>query len=438
MTTIMSEISSEVSRRKPASLLLNIFYFMMIASWMFDFQSDGVGEGLQIQIYFMGSFIIFSGLFLFSDIFLSVGSKYKIIYFMHFAASTTIFLVVSVASGLSEDQEAYAVFRHVATILIYLLTAYATARMVLDGSLKVLRRMLGILCFGFAISTFVIVSFFGDGIDIETVRYEIQGTSSVAALGVLILMAVLNVTVVEILAGFSSAVVTYLTVTRTFLVEIVAQSLILLPMLSRQNLLSAAFRILLVVGASVVLFSFVGKQGLVRWLERLFVSDKFSGEDPTFYTRIDEWDYMWDEILSSGKNFFFGSGLAAETQWSLPTYLGGDGTVWSSIGFGHNQHLSLLFTGGIIGGIPLLAVQFFQVFHGMRFLLSNNQKIANEGKDLYFLYAWGVTIIIGYIAINFLSANFGNRGFSLWYGVGTGLYLGGYSRFVALEAERSR
>lgn len=434
----MSETSSGIIRRKSAPLLLSFFYFMMIASWMFDFQSEGVGEGLQIQIYFMGSFVFFSGLFLLSDIFLTIGRNYRIIYFPYLAIATAVFLVVSVASGLTEDQEAYAVFRHVATVLIYLLTAYATARMVLDGSLKILRRMLGILCFGFAISTLVIVSYFGDGFDIETVRYEIQGTSSVAALSILILMAVLNVTVVEILAGFSSAVVTYLTVTRTFLVEVIAQSLILLPMLSRHNLSSAIFRIFLIAGASMVLFSFVGEQGLVRWLERLFVSNKFSGEDPTFYTRIDEWEYMWGEILYSGKNFLFGSGLAAETQWSLPTYLGGDGTVWSSIGFGHNQHLSLLFTGGIIGGIPLLLVQFFQAIHGMRFLLSNNQRIALQDKELYFLYAWGLTIIIGYIAINFLSASFGNRGFSLWYGVGTGLYLGAYSKFVVLEAERAR
>lgn len=410
-----------------------ICYVLMLASWMFDFQSDGAGEGLRIQIYFLLGYAAFFVLFLLSD-----RSSGKIAGFTPLAACTFLFLGTSVISGLLNGQELYPILRHVTTILLYLTSAYATARVVMGNSAFALRQALGALCLCFAVSTFLIVTFFGDGIDLETVRYEIQGSSSVAALGLLVLALVLGVSALEIAAGLAAAMVIFFTVTRTYLVGVAGQVMVLLPMLSGRGLFPLAIRFLALCLIAGPLFAAFGEKNFERWMERLLVSNQFDGEDPTFVTRYIEWEYMWEEFLSSYDNFFFGSGLAAETIWWLPTYFGGGDAISSSVGFGHNQHLSLLFTAGVIGGMPLLSLQFFQAWQGVRFVFVEKKNMTGPLKDIFFLGAWGSVIVFGYLSSNFLSSSFGSRGFSLWYGVGTGLLLGARSLLASLCIRKSQ
>ena len=94
-----------------------------------------------------------------------------------------------------------------------------------------------------------------------------------------------------------------------------------------------------------------------------------------------------------------------------------------SVGFGHNQHLSLLFVGGLMGGAPLLVLQFVQGWWALR-LIRPLLRIGRAQPDLAFLGSWGALVVIGTLASNFFSSSFGSRGFSLWYGIGTGLLLG--------------
>lgn len=57
-------MTTRVSR---AQRLLIVPYVLMIAAWMFDFQSEGAGQGLSIQIFFLFGYALFFAVFLWLD-----------------------------------------------------------------------------------------------------------------------------------------------------------------------------------------------------------------------------------------------------------------------------------------------------------------------------------------------------------------------------------
>jgi hypothetical protein len=144
---------------------------------------------------------------------------------------------------------------------------------------------------------------------------------------------------------------------------------------------------------------------------------------------------MISEWTLSVWRFLFGSGLAARTVYDEASALtGGTGFM---IGFGHNLHLSLLFIAGAVGGFPLLFLQWHQVFLSWRFL-RRTIAFPDLRNDAVFLGAWGATILLGYFAVNFVSAPFVSRGPSFWFGIGTGLLLGAQARFDPANALRPK
>jgi len=415
-----------------AQRVLIIPYALMVAAWMFDFRGESERQGLAIQIIFLCCYVGFFAVFLW----MNRARRVRIVGFLPLTLCTLVYLAVSVTSGLLRGQDFYPVSRHVLTILVYLTATYATARMVVISSVASLRRILALLCLGFAVSTFFIVLFFQGGVDVSTIRYQIQGASSIAALGLLVLVLIFSLSRVEIVAALSAAVIIFLTITRTFLVVIAAQGVVLLPAFRR--FMRPRLAIVLATGVLIAALLLVyGGESADRWVQRLYVREKFGGIDPTLLTRYVEWEYMFGEFVSSVDKFLFGSGLAAETAYWLPRSLGGTGGISSSMGFGHSQHLSLLFTAGAIGGAPLLYVQFLQGWQGFRFL-SRATRYSQANLDLVFLGAWGATIIIGTLASNFLGSSFGSRGFSLWYGIGTGLLLGARTWLMRVGTRTAR
>lgn len=400
---------------------LMIPYAFMVIAWMFDFQSEGAGQGLAIQIFFLLGYAGFFAVFLWLD----RAPWIRIAGFAPFVFGTLLYLTVAVTSGLLRGQGLYAVSRHAFTILIYLTATYATARMILTSSVALLRRTLAALCLGFAASAFFIVLLFQGGVDVSTIRYQIQGASSTAALGLIVLALMFRLSRIEIAAALSTVIVLFLTITRSYLVVLAAQSLMLLP--AFRQLLRPRLLVILVIGvAMLALLIVLGSESADRWVQRMSAAEQFGGIDPTFLTRKVEWNYMWSEFWSSADKFLFGAGLAAETSYWIPRELGGGNALSSSTGFGHNQYLSLFFTAGAVGTVPLLLVQLLQGWQGFWFLAGKGGRRTGEAgrSDLVFLGAWGATIILGTLAANVLASTFGSRGFSLWYGIGAGLLLG--------------
>jgi hypothetical protein len=124
--------------------------------------------------------------------------------------------------------------------------------------------------------------------------------------------------------------------------------------------------------------------------------------------------------------FLLGNGLAAETEYWNPKSVGGGREY--DIGFGHNQHLSMLFVAGFMGGGPILLIQFIQFFAAIQMLY----RMAGRNQpwsDSMLLGAWGAASVIGYVVGGFLAPTFAGRGAAVWYGVGTGLMLGAQAQF---------
>ncbi|BEU98980.1 hypothetical protein [Novosphingobium olei] len=345
---------------------------------------------------------------------------------MPFLLAVTVFVAVGSVSGLLNGQQPSDLGRIALPAVLYMATAYATTRVVMTCDPAALRRLLAVAALAYVISGFVVQRLVNGPIDFETVRFQILGGATIPAIGYLECMALFGLTLTEIGAMGSAFVLLFLSITRTYLMSAAVQ---LAPLAAGANRLIGPRLIAAIVVVSIfgVGFLVYGGEGVTRWTDRLYTQRTSSGEDYTLYTRQSEWDFMIKHFEETTQTLVSGNGFAAVTTYYYPREVGGGSE--NSIGFGHSQHLSLLFIAGIAGGGTLLAVQFWQFFNAVM-LLIRLARSKFDGSDLLFLAAWGSSIIIGCIVANFFSSIFNSRGWSLWYGVGTGLFIGARARYL--------
>ena len=391
-------------------------YSAMLLAWMFDFQADASGAGLAFQAAFAVLYVIALVVFLIAD----HGPNLRIQGMRGFLASCGLFLGVGLVSGLIAGQPVYAVFRNGLAVFVYSTGTYATARMVIGANPARLRLLLALACLGYALSGLLITLLLRGGIDFSHVRFQIVGASVFAALGYLALLVVFRLSRVELVTMALNFVLVFLSVTRTFLLAAAVQ---LLPALrNARRAFGPRMLVFLVVVIAILLGAFAfGEAGLERWADRITNQSSVSGSNATWETRLSEWQFMWDAFLGSVQAMLFGNGLAAETVYWIPREIGGG--FDTSIGYGHNQYISLLFIAGLVGGLPLIVVQAVQGWRAFG-LLSATIRAGRSRSDLLFLGAWGAAIVLGSMMANVFSANFGSRGGAFWYAIGTGLLLG--------------
>jgi hypothetical protein len=404
-------------------------YILLLAAWLFDFQSSGAGEGLDVQIYYVIVYAFALAIFLIGD--RNTGQKIQGIAMMMVCGAA--FLGVGIASALVNGQEAYPILRNAASVFIYLSAAYVTARTVLGCDPAKVRLVLSLFCLFYALSAYFIYDFIVGGVNLEAVRFQIVGASAIAALGYVALAVLFRLTRIEQAAMLANGIIVLLSITRSYLLALLAQNSIFAGRIGR------VFRprlILLGVAAAIGILAFLsfGEGQLLRWENRMTGSGSNLTQYQTLYTRLSEWDFMFRAWTSSIGHFLFGTGMASRTTYFNAAEFGGGSEFM--IGFGHNLHLSMPFVAGAIGGLPLLFVQWFQAYLAWRFL---RQTIASPHlrNDAVFLGAWGATIILGFAANNMVAAAFTTRGISFWFGIGTGLLLGAQARFDPVNARRS-
>lgn len=391
-------------------------YALMLGAWMFDFRASGEGQGLAIQAVFATIYLIAFALFVTGD----SGRVIRIQGLGLFLFCSILFLVTGLASGLAAGQAIYPLFRNGFSIFVYLTGAYATARIVAAASPDFLRRLLAVACLVFGIAAFFTTLLQRGTIDLTRVRFEIVGNSVIAALAYLTLLLTFRLNRLELGTMLVNFALVFLSVTRTYLIVVLFQALPALQ--NARRLFGPRIVIYLLVAAAVIgAIVISGQFGVDRWIERLQSRGSNSGQDITYLTRVSEWQFMWNGFLSSIDSFLFGNGFAAETIYWIPKEVGGGFEM--SVGFGHNQYLSMLFTAGFIGAIPLIVVQLQQAWRAYRFLLAAIRSGRSE-SDLLFLGAWGAMIVLGVLSANYLLSTFGSRGASLWFGIGTGMLLG--------------
>ena len=404
--------------RQKRDSLLNAYAIMLFA-WMGDFRAESAGAGIAIQGVFLGLYVL--GLLWFVVVY--QGTKWKVPGLATLIYCASLYMVVGVYSSIVNGLDAYQTFRNTLGVAVYLIAAVTTAQMVLCTDLVRLRLLLARMALGYAVMTILIVQFYGGGIDINTIRFQIIGASIIAMMAYGPMAVVYDIYTLEKINLIFSYLVIFISTTRTYLVIAAFQIISIYPAFRR--LLSVRY-ILIGIGVLALAASFVavGSSGIDRWGQRLFQQRDSNGQDYTAYTRISENQFMIDHFLDNVQSFTFGNGISAETDWWDPIELGGG--VEHSTGFGHNQFISLLFTAGVMGGFPLLILHLHQAFTALLTSVAlSRRRLTEVASHLDVLTFWGALIVISCVVDNFLSSTFGNRGSSLWYGVGTGLLLGG-------------
>lgn len=403
-------------------------YVGMIAAWLFDFRAEA-GGGSALQTAFLAICLSSIGLFIATE----RRARFHVPGLRAWMGTTVVFILISVLAGVFRGNDSYEVFRMALGPLLYLAGGMLTVRVIAQIDLARIRHTLSVLCL-MALFSGVIVAGLQGALNLETVRFQIIGASIPLALGYGTVVVMFPVQMLELATAAAGLMVVFLSVTRSYLLAIAAELLPLWPQFKemiKPRFIMGGF---LAVLAGALFLSF-DSSGLDRWNQRLNGGQETArGEDFTWLTRKSENDYMIDHFTDSVGSFIFGNGIAAHTTYYNPKEVGG-GTEFS-IGFGHNQHISQLFVAGVLGGLPLLILQFSQAFGGMAFLfrLATYRKMRS---DALFLAAWGASGTIVMVTANIFSSTFGGRASSLWYGIATGLYLGGRAVLHPRNAKRN-
>lgn len=409
-------------RKTDGSRAAFVAFGLLIGAWMFDFRAASDSSlSMFLRIYLaiyaaaFGSFVL-----------LDRDEHHPIRGLFPFIGAITLFLIVSFSTGLFNGQEVPTMLALAMPSFIYMSSTYAAARVTATYNPMALRKLLAALCVGYVVSGVLVQRLIGGEIDFAAIRYQILTGATLPALGYLECLLLFGLITTEWVALAGGILVVFLSVTRTYVIAALAQFAGLLPgatrLVSPRLLALALAGVIFVVGLTQY-----GAFGLDRWTDRLFNVKTNTGEDVTLYTRESEWTFMANAFLRGGRTIMIGNGLAAETVFYNPREIGGGSS--GSIGFGHNQHLSILFTGGLVGGGMLLFMQFLQGLQSLQ-LLMRLSRLRERHSNTLFLAAWGAVIIIGVIATTFFSSALNNRSASLWYGLGTGLFLGARARFM--------
>lgn len=400
----------------------------MLTPFVFDFRSEGAGAAAAIQ----GTILSFYCFFI-ATIFYLYRSRFSVLPSARMLIFVSAgFLIESAFVGFFRGQALYPIFVNVIPIFLYASSAYVTAQVfILKAGEPAFTSALKWLCLLFVVSRVLIV-LSTSGVDLTSIRYQILGSSTIAALGLIFVALVSRITKLDIAIILANLSLVLLSVTRTLIVVGAAQSLILAPTLIAhirskgflRRIFAACLMLVAVIGTDFLL----GTGQSQRWLERLFVASDV-GMDPTRLTRVAEVDFMRQEFGSSFSQTVFGNGLAAETSLIGPSavlaamIVGSENIQGHGFGFGHHNHWSLLFIGGLLAGGPLLILQFFHAFKALTFQWDTRTNKV-QFRKIKELGTWGGTIVIGTVAYGFYAGSFGDRGTSLWYGIGSGLLIG--------------
>lgn len=404
-----------------SNIIPRVSYFFMCYAWIFDFRSEGAKSGLATQQLFL--VIYLAALVPFFVSYKGNGVHVR-------GLGTTvifsfIFIFIGTISGLIADQEYYQIFRNSINIFIYITMVYATSKILVLGTQKTSVYYFLILSFCYSISTLIIYYIRQGGIDFSRVRFEIIGPSTISGIALIGLSLLYRIPLIGYASMITSTVIVFISITRTFILVAVSQIFAIVK--NARSVFGPGEIVLSLVLLTSISTGYVYTEFFSdRWEERVSVRSKLTDIDPTLYARMDEWNFMMKKTLDSPKSVFFGSGFAAITEYYLPSDI--SKAAESDIGFGHSNHFSLIFIAGLLGGLPLLLLHFLQLGQAIGFI-SRVVRGGMKDSDTLFLAAWGALIVIGTFMSNILAAAFTNRGTSLWFALGTGLFLGGRACF---------
>ncbi|WP_157158868.1 hypothetical protein [Bradyrhizobium genomosp. III] len=391
----------------------------------FDFRSQAAGAGAAIQALLLLLFLGLSALF-----WLSSRPIRKIRPSLTLAGVVAWFCLESAFVGYLDRQEIYSIIVNIVPIGLLVLTNYNMQRAIACApdltSLLTCVKWLAVL---FLFARVVVIAA-TTGIDITTARYEILAGSVNACLGLLATSILYGLSGIDLLILTTTLALVAISVTRSQIAVAISQFGIYLSSISYlfknpKTLRRLALLVFLPLG--LVAADQLGQFGITdRWIVRLFAASEF-GVDPTLIARNAEVEFMLDAFTASSAEFMFGHGIAAETS-----LIGGNAAAAAaavgrdsianvhSKGFGHHNYWSILFVGGVLGGLPLLVFLCHQTVEAALFF--RRVRVARLLETTVAQFGlWGSATVIGMSMFGFLAGTFGDRPTCLWYGIGMGM-----------------
>lgn len=418
------DVDVRKSNRRRTPLIL---FLCSIVLCSLDFKAAFSGQGFMVQAPVWGFyFLSFSILFL--QLLLTEARIREVYFFLLISGS---FLVFTTFVGFWERQATWSIFTNFISFFIYITaTVFILVVLKLCSNTTAVLNGLKNVCFAFMILHFLMVFFIGGGINLAVSRYEYLSGATIPASAIIVIGAVFHFGLKELFIATANVAIILVSVTRTQLAVILGQLATVFfispTLIFRPSVIKKALFVFLSI-LSIIAIDMSADLGLThRWLSRLTIK-KSIGADPTALTRFAENHYMFHKFTDSFVQTFLGNGIAAQTKLtgpsaSLAARLVGKGSVTSvhSNGFGHNNHLSVLFVGGLLFGGPLLLLNFTNGFQSF-VLIRRLFKLKDGNQELIYIGMWGGLIVIGTLAVGFFSGIFSDRTSCLWYGVGTGM-----------------
>jgi hypothetical protein len=415
---------------QPAALarrLLGVFAALIIVC-AFDFKAESSGAAALFQ----GSVYAVYLILLVRILVAAIRHEISVRSLLVLLTSIFLFMAESSLVGLYDDQVPYFILTNCVAPFIYATAALATfivlqaARDHLSAFLSIVR----VACLVFGLLHFFVVLWVLGGIDLSVSRYEWLNAAVIPSLGLAGVAVVCRLRKSDILVLLVQLTIAVISVTRTLLVVMVVQIAVVFaarPSLIVRRAPLRAIAILCLCAATLWGIDQLSGAGLsARWVDRMTVSKKFD-YDPTALTRNSETEYMLQAFTASPTTVLFGNGLAAYT-WSIgrDAIIIGEVMGWANIngaeiGIGHENHVSILFVAGILGGGALLFVQILNVFQSIGLIRRLTDGETAYDDDLVRIGVWGALTVIGVFAVGFLSGTINDRPMCLWYGIGTGM-----------------
>jgi hypothetical protein len=274
-------------------------------------------------------------------------------------------------------------------------------------------------------------------------RYEVLSAATTPSLAIIALALIRRLSKLDFIIIILNLAISLLSVTRTLLAVVAIQIAVIFivrpSIVANRSTIKGLSLFSLALLIVLALDYVSGTELADRWVQRVTVSRKV-GADPTVLTRIAETHFMLESFGESPASMLFGNGLAAKTSLTgrdaaLAASIVGQGSVsLHSIGFGHENYVSILFVAGVFGGGGLLLVQFLNGFQSLALIRRIEIGEFKDREAAARVGLWGALIVIGELVLGLFGGILGDRGTCLWFGIGTGmLYWARYSLRVTTE-----
>jgi hypothetical protein len=402
-------------------------FAICILIWALDYKSASSGKAAALQGTILAVFIV-------SSFFLTIFSLRQRIDagpLWVLMLVTIIFIVDSSIVGLSLGQPGYAIFVNLIPSLIYICASaitFMTLRAVRDENsfLDILR----LACVIFGAGHVLIAILTRGAIHTSESRFEVLSAATIPSLAIIAIGLLRQLSKLDFFIVILNLSISLLSVTRTLLVVLAIQIASVFIARPSSVLKRSTIKGLSLLGVALLIvlaLDYASGTGLAdRWVQRIMVSRNV-GADPTALTRTAETHFMLQSFESSAESALFGNGLAAITSLTGPdaalaASIVGQGSVsLHSIGFGHDNYVSILFVAGVFGGGGLLLLQLLNGFQSLALIRKIEGGNFKDGEAAARVGLWGALIVIGELVVGLLGGTLADRDTCLWFGIGTGM-----------------